>query len=219
LASRLRALSGTAGSMEYVLTWSEKATPLGRRYLQQQARARRTSANACSGWPTPKSLEDGRTLEQYEEARQRGYEARKGKTTGGPASKQGGLAIAVQLTLAGWPTPTVGDSASACNATAGRSEGSQHHSGTTLTDAIRQLSGWATPSATDYKGSTSPGCRRGQLSEQTEQGLASGTPATCSPAATTRSGVLNPAFSLWLMGYGTMWLVCLPTTSRKRKKR
>lgn len=35
------------------------------------------------------------------------------------------------------PTPTVGDPKSAANSTAGRSEGSQHHSGTTLTDWSR----------------------------------------------------------------------------------
>ena len=50
-----------------------------------------------AGWPTPKAQEDGRTLEQYEAGRQRGYETRKGKTSGGPASAQGTLAIAVQL--------------------------------------------------------------------------------------------------------------------------
>jgi hypothetical protein len=53
---------------------------------------------ALAGWPTPKAQEDGRTLEQYEAGRLRGYETRKGKTSGGPSSKMGGLAIAVQLT-------------------------------------------------------------------------------------------------------------------------
>tara|TARA_R110000824_G_C15114680_1_gene667443 strand:+ start:434 stop:862 length:429 start_codon:yes stop_codon:yes gene_type:complete len=50
-----------------------------------------------TGWPTPKAQEDGRTLEQYAAGRLRGAEKRKGKTSGGPASKQGGLSIAVQL--------------------------------------------------------------------------------------------------------------------------
>jgi hypothetical protein len=37
-----------------------------------------------------------------------------------------------------WPTPTAGDSKSACNLTANRSDSnSKHHSGTTLTDAVR----------------------------------------------------------------------------------
>jgi hypothetical protein len=40
------------------------------------------------------------------------------------------------------PTPTAGDAKSAANATAGRSEGSEHHSGVTLTDYVRL---WPTP--------------------------------------------------------------------------
>jgi hypothetical protein len=46
-----------------------------------------------------------------------------------------------------WPTPAATDSTSTANATAGRSNpDSQHHSGTTLTDAMRQ---WATPRGSD----------------------------------------------------------------------
>jgi hypothetical protein len=44
-----------------------------------------------------------------------------------------------------WPTPTRQDSASAANATAHRSDGSQHYAGVTLTDAIRLH--WPTPNA------------------------------------------------------------------------
>jgi hypothetical protein len=54
-------------------------------------------AVALTGWPTPKAQEDGRTLEQYQEGRLRGYETRKGKTSGGPSSLMGTLSIAVQL--------------------------------------------------------------------------------------------------------------------------
>lgn len=45
------------------------------------------------------------------------------------------------------PTPTVGDSKTARNATASRSPGSKHHSGTTLTDRLLP-----TPAARDHKG-------------------------------------------------------------------
>jgi hypothetical protein len=58
---------------------------------------------ALTSWPSPKAQEDGRTVEQYRAARLRGYENRKGKTSGGPSGKQGGLAIASQL--ASWGTP------------------------------------------------------------------------------------------------------------------
>lgn len=54
-----------------------------------------------------------------------------------------------------WPTAVVGDSRATANATAGRSDpNSQHHSGQTLTDAIRA---WPTPTPTtrDAKGANS----------------------------------------------------------------
>ncbi len=108
LENRLRANLGESGSPEYALTWSRWDMPSGPPICRLRASVRPTSDNDCSGslldgWPSPKAQEDGRTLEQYETARQRGYEARKGKTRGGPASKKGGLAIAAQL--AGWATP------------------------------------------------------------------------------------------------------------------
>jgi hypothetical protein len=58
-------------------------------------------AFGLTGWPTPKAQEDGSTPEQYEARRQRAYANRKGKTSGGPSGKQGGLAIAAQLTGCG----------------------------------------------------------------------------------------------------------------------
>ena len=51
----------------------------------------------------------------------------------------------------GWPTATAQDHFSA-NATANSSNpNSQHHAGTTLTDAARFAAGWATPAARDWK--------------------------------------------------------------------
>ena len=65
LGSRLKALSGTDGSMEYSQTWKEKATPAGRRYWAHTASARRTSGKDCSGWPTPAAQEPGGTPERH----------------------------------------------------------------------------------------------------------------------------------------------------------
>mgnify|MGYP000870216340 CR=1 FL=1 len=114
------------------------------------------------GWPTPKEQEDGRTLEQYEAARQRGYEQRKGKTSGGPASKQGGLAIAAQL--APWPTVSTQDNVQIAGQY-GRKEG------TTLAGAA-VLASWPTPNAQEF------GCvdvdrleaRRAECKERTGNG-------------------------------------------------
>lgn len=108
------------------------------------ARARPTSGNGCSGWPTPKAQEDGRTLEQYEDGRQRGYEKRKGLTSGGPASKQGGLAIAAQL--AGWPTPREIDSTSNTEMPEARMKREGRDTCSNLSTAAL-LAGWATPTA------------------------------------------------------------------------
>ena len=88
---------------EYQYHWKITLTPGGRESPTLRASGRLKSGSGFGGWPTPKGQEDGRTLEQYEAGRKRGYEKRKGKTAGGPSSKLGGLAIAAQM--AGWPTP------------------------------------------------------------------------------------------------------------------
>lgn len=96
-----------AGSTLFAMTRSEKATPSGRSVSRLRALAHRTSDNGSGSWPSPKVALDGRTLEQYERGRLQGYKTRQGKTACGPSSKQGDLAIAVQL-LAPWPTPNAG---------------------------------------------------------------------------------------------------------------
>ena len=52
------------------------------------------------------------------------------------------------------PTPTCGDAKSAANRTANRQQGSQHHDGVTLTDAVRML---PTPTSRDWKGQNQRG--------------------------------------------------------------
>ena len=108
LVSKLKQRLPTAGSILFAMTWKEKATPSGRSVCLLRASGRSTSGSGCGSWPSPKAQEDGRTLEQYEQGRVRGYETRKGKTSGGPSSKQGGLSISAQL--ASWPTPKESDS-------------------------------------------------------------------------------------------------------------
>ena len=72
-------------------------TQSGKAYRRQPL-APRTSGTGSSLWPTPQATQDGRTPEQYDAARRRGYEKRKAKGTslGGPSGKTGQLAVAVQ---------------------------------------------------------------------------------------------------------------------------
>src|SRR6266481_4420723 len=54
LENRLMTRLDTAGSTLFKLTWKGRSTPLGRRYLERAASARRTSGSGCTSWPTPK---------------------------------------------------------------------------------------------------------------------------------------------------------------------
>lgn len=105
-----------------------------------------------------------------------------------------------------WPTTTAGDAKTSRNRTSGRREGSRHHDGVTLCDAISLLA-WATPAARDW--------RDGRASQETMGGnsrplneqvtyMLPGTTSTSSGASTEESDVsrpLNPGFSAWLMGF------------------
>ena len=73
LANRLQARMAGSGSPLFVLTWSDWDMPAGVLICRLRASGRRTSDSGYGGWPTPRSQEDGRTLEQYGEGRRRGY--------------------------------------------------------------------------------------------------------------------------------------------------
>ncbi len=133
------------GSPEYVLTWKHWDMESGPPICALRASARRTSDNACTGWPTPKAQEDGRTLDQYERGRLLGYERRKGKTSGGPASAMGGLAIAAQL--AGWPTPQSLDTKGPGNPPGRIRNGVERTTGDNDLPSTAMLVGWPSPQA------------------------------------------------------------------------
>lgn len=204
LESRLRAMTDVNGSPEYSLTWSRWDIGWRVPICALRASGRRTSDSGCTGWPTPKAIEPP---ENYETAKARQDKLKKVMAEGGQRwSGCMGLSAIAHTAMAGWPTPDTGargpDTAEPGNWT----RPSGHNRASTLQRAA-WMAGWATPATTDHKGSSKPGQRRGQLSEQAE--VTGPTPSSSS--AETGKPVayrLNPHFSLWLMGYPAAWGSC-----------
>ncbi len=246
LESRLRARLGACGAPEYALTWKHWDMPSGPPICALRASGRRTSDNDCSGWQTPTAEDAARNgspedwlkfteQQQWSGCRLRNEVHMAGCPTPlvndelgsgycyGPKKADGTRPIFLKLPgaaalAAGWPTPTAANAAGACDATSGRKKlpPSGKCGFLTLTDAAK-LAGWATPAARDGKGIPSEGFNVVNLPAAVN--LASGPPLTSSPAGTAKRGVLNPVFSLWLMGYPKEWASCGARAMRSCLKR
>ena len=206
LESRLRDRLASRGSTLFALTWKEAVTPSGRRFCLLRASGLRTSGTEFTSWPTPNAT---------------------GADRGGQAERTGGRRsnLIDVAQLAPWPTATVKDAAS--SGVRGYPPTATHHSGTTLTDAAR-LAGWATPAAREAGGTpgqflvrkrraVAAGAQMGiSLTSLSLQALlvASGPTSSGSTAGTGSGGQLNPAHSLWLMGFPAEWLWCAPDKRR-----
>lgn len=185
----------------------------GRKYQYDQhdkTKPRLSLEGLCTGWPTPKAEEDGRTLEQYEAGRMRGFEARRGKTSGGPSSKQGTLAIAVQLT--GWPTPNTPSGGP-------NSKRKERGAGGADLEEVANMAGWATPTARDHKDGASTLDNTPINSLLGRQVSLSPAPMENSDASPqTKRASLNPRFSLWLQGYPIAWAHCAEAVTRSARR-
>lgn len=138
LASRLQARLGGDGSPEYGLTWKAWAIGSGPPICALRASGRRTSGNACSGWPTPNAgpQNDGDST----------WEARRARIKAERKNGNGfGMTLGMAAQTAGWATPRSEDAESA---------GMRHSRGKadTLSAQAGQdlaMAGWATPTAHD----------------------------------------------------------------------
>lgn len=186
LASKLRVLTDSAGSTLYTLTWKERATPSGLRICALRASGHRTSGSGSTGWPTAaaRDWKDG-----HEQAVP--INALLGRT----------------VWLTGWPTPVVNDEKGSTHAYGKDKQIMLKLSGAArLTDPQDQwphnstanLTGWPTP------------CTQGGPNGGPAQGNDRLPGAAGSTAETASTGQLNPAFSLWLMGYPSGWQQAAP---------
>jgi len=236
LENRLKQRFATAGSILYVTTWSEKATPSGRRVCRVQASARRISAIGCGSWRTPTTEDhksDGpKTMAHYEanltngvrlpnSARRLRNQAQALASWATPKVATGKycysngnhdkptLNLEGQAELANWPTPTSLSPATEKHHEAGDSCNLR---------TMRQLATRATPTTRDYKDGSSDGLvpTNGLLGRQAWE--ASGPMPTGSTVETGNIGQLNPAHSRWLMGYPPAWDACGVTAMPSSRK-
>ena len=134
---------------------------------------------------------------------------------GGPNQSGGALPADAAMVLAGWATPTAQDHSRGTLPPRPQDTGVPLSQMAGLADP--PASPWATPAARDYRHpNAKPYTERGgeKKGEQlNNQVVHSGPITNSSPAETGKRGVLNPAFSLWLMGYRAVWLWCAPANN------
>tara|TARA_Y100000310_G_scaffold53728_1_gene49292 strand:- start:417 stop:1181 length:765 start_codon:yes stop_codon:yes gene_type:complete len=223
LESRLQAKLAGLGSPEYALTWKHWPLESGPPICALRASGHRISGNDSTGWPTPSANQFEQNPEAWEKRRQRNLA--KGYNGNGQGAT---LDIAAQAT-AGWPIPNAADSWTPPYATEntmrrGDPNGTLRSTSGSLAKDVVMKVGWPTPTpmARDGKGGFQGGrIRKGKIStdslDVTAQ-LAPGQTPSPSPASTAKSGVLNPEFVRWLMGFPEEWGNYAPTAMPSSRK-
>jgi hypothetical protein len=199
LASKLQALLAMVGSTLFSMTWKAKATPAGRRYFQLVASRRRTSGKECGSWRSPAG-QNGEHGSQDVDKRKAGNHA---------------VNLQDQVTLAAWPTPNAMEG--------GQTSRGGDRKDELLMGGLVQAAAWQSPTSTTmgkrkdnekrrkYRESTGrQSLAPGNLEEQAMIYATTGPTSNGCLAETEKPGQLNPAFSLWLMGFPAEWLSCAP---------
>lgn len=138
LANKLRQSTDWLGSTLYRLTWKERITPSGRSIPALRASVRRTSDNACTGWPTC-TVNDS-TGSKY--AYSRGNHQKKVLKLNGSAD------------LCGWPTPAAHEPGGTPEQQLARkkdykAKGVKIGVAVTHLSLVAQMAGWPTPCQQD----------------------------------------------------------------------
>ena len=220
LESRLRVLLASTGSPLYEHLWRSSPMISGAPICRLLARARRISDNACFGWPTPKES-DQNGVRELDGSRGMGLNDVVAMTgwpspmAGTPAQKgynEAGNTDSGRKTVAlasGWPTPK-----------AQRPDQDTTHKRGNPT--LAKVAGWATPAARDGRSeSATPEFDEKRNAHPRGKPLSYevlGTTPSTSDALTEKPARfrLNPAFSLWLMGYPRRWMALAPSRASVR---
>lgn len=213
LANRLLQRLGMGGLMEYAEIWKERITPSGRSYLEHTASARRTSDRDSTGWPTPASQNAdggpnplGNTGEHFTlqtAAGMAGWPSPKTPTGGAcPDGADHGGKRPRQTPqhvekLVGWNTPRATDG----------TNGGPNQAGALPADAA--MTGLATPTTRDWKDGHQADAPTNALLGRQVWGV-SGEISESSTVSTESRGVLDAAFSRWLMGFPVEWDLASP---------
>lgn len=232
LESKLQADLLGRGSTLFKMTWKAWVTPSGRQFCRLAASAPRTSGNACSSWPTAGAKDGDKSVRSLDGAEKEA--ARKGWTNdlctaalsawptasardwkGATHERWGTNARPLNevARLAGWGTPNASSPGGTPEQALRRKEGlGCGQSVTTLDHQVQLVAGWATPTRQDGAGSRNETSGRQPGSKhhpgQTLNDQVFGMPSNGFPAGTEKPGQLNPAFSLWLMGFPAGWVSC-----------
>lgn len=174
------------GSMEYRLTLSLHSTPSQRRIFRLRASAHPISGRDCTGWPSP-TAQDGSRGSLPPRAHDTGVplsqmvvasgwttpSATDGERGGQMTEAMTGSSLTQQSRLAGWPTPNTPSggrsmSPDKMDITGKTLDGRKHTA--SLEHAVKFVSGWPSPKATNGHGASETQTRQGGADLQTVAG-------------------------------------------------